>query len=84
MGFLLSDFDPLPTQYDVKPVSVGFSHPLNDADVELYESLGGRVEYRWDSLRALSGVLPDRSIPILREQPEVEYVHGGGGVACLQ
>lgn len=72
------------TRYDVEPVSVGFSRPLDHAHVELYESLGGRVAYQWDGIRALSGVLPDRSISVLREQSDAEYVHGGGGVACLQ
>lgn len=69
------------TRYDVV-VAVGFSRLLNDADVELYESLGGRIEYRWDRIQALSGILPDRSIPALRAKPGVEYVEVNS-VVCL-
>ena len=70
------------TRYDVPSLSVGFTRPLSDSDVDLYVSLGGRVDYRWDFINALSGVLPDRSIPVLRSQPDVTYIQAGG-VACL-
>lgn len=70
------------TRYDVPSLSVGFARPLRDADVHLYVGLGGRVEYRWDLIDALSGVLPDRSIPVLRARSDVVYVEAGG-VGCL-
>lgn len=72
------------TRYDVEPVTVGFSPPLTDGHVELYESLGGRVTQRSDRIHTLYGVLPDRSISVLREQPDAEWLQGGGGVLCLQ
>ena len=73
------DTHPAPGYY---PLSVAFTRPLRDSDVDLYVSLGGRVDYRWDFINALSGVLPDRSIPVLRSRPDVTYVQAGG-VACL-
>lgn len=73
---------PDPTRYDVPSLSVGFTRTLRDSDVDLYASLGGHVDYRWDFINALSGVLPDRSIPALRGRSDVEYVEAGG-VACL-
>lgn len=82
-GFWITVRDvPDPTRYDVPSLGVGFSRPLQDADVELYESLGGRVEHRWDFINALSGVLPDRSIPVLRDRSDVVYVEAGG-VSCI-
>ena len=76
------------TRYDVPSLSVGFTRPLRDSEVgwrsmsvvDLYVSLGGRVDYH--SFNALSGVLPDRSIPVLRIRPDVTYVQAGG-VFCL-
>ena len=73
---------PDPTRYDVPSLSVGFTRTLRDSDVDLYGSLGGRVDYRWDFINALSGVLPDRSIPALRAQSDVRYVEAGS-VACV-
>jgi hypothetical protein len=70
------------TRYDVPSLSVGFARPIDDSDVALYEELGGRVEYRWESIDALSGVLPDRSIPALRDRSDVEYVEAGS-VGCV-
>ena len=82
-GFWITVRDvPDPTRFDVPSLSVGFSRPLLEADVELYESLGGRVEYRWDFINSLSGILPDRSIPALRDRSDVEYVQPGS-VACI-
>lgn len=82
-GFWITVRDvPDPTRYDVPSLSVGFSRPLLDADVELYVSLGGRVEHRFEFINALSGILPDRSIPDLRDHSDVEYVEAGS-VACL-
>lgn len=69
------------SRYDV-PLSVGFTRPFTDADVDLFVSLGGRVEYRWDFINALHGVLPDRSNPAFQNRPDVEYVQAEG-VACV-
>jgi len=73
---------PNATRYDVPELGVGFSRALQDSDVELYESLGGRVEHRLGLINALSGVLPNQSIPVLRDTPDVVYVQAGS-VACL-
>jgi hypothetical protein len=82
-GFWITVRDvPDPTRYDVPSLAVGFNRPLEDADVELYVNLGGRVEYRWDFINALSGILPDRSIPALRDRSDVEYVQASS-VACI-
>lgn len=70
------------TRYDV-PLTMGFVRPLVDADIELFASLGGQVTYRFDFIDALAGVLPDRSIPTLRQRPDVEYVQPET-VFCLQ
>lgn len=62
-------------------VSVGYdSHA--DEYVALFESLGGRVERRIDELGMLSGVIPDRSVPALREDPGVVWVKTPG-MGCL-
>lgn len=72
---------PNPARYDVPSLTAGF-HRLRDEHVDLYESLGGRVDHRWDFISALSGVLPDRSIPALAEHPDAQYVEALG-VGCL-
>ena len=68
------------TRYDV-PLSVGFTRPLTDDDVALFERLGGRVDYVWE-FNAIAGVLPDRSIGIFMGRPDVSYVQAQG-MACL-
>lgn len=73
---------PDPARYDVASLTVGFARPLVNSNVDLYVSLGGRVEHRWDFIAAISGVLPDRSITALRDRADVEYVEAGG-VGCL-
>jgi hypothetical protein len=73
---------PDPTRYDVPSLIVGFARPLRSADATLYSSLGGRVEHHWAFINALSGVLPDRSIPSIRQQSDIAYVEVGG-VACV-
>lgn len=81
-GFWVTVRDvPDATRYDV-PVSVGFDRPLSDADVELFGALGGAVEYRWESIRALAGPLPDRSIDDLQARSDVVWVEHSS-VACL-
>lgn len=69
------------TRYDV-PLGVGFTRPLSDADVELFESLGGRVTHRFDFIDALHGILPDRSIPEFQRRSDVAYVQDES-VYCL-
>lgn len=61
------------TRYDV-PLTMGFVRSLGDADIERFATLGGQVTYRFDVIDALAGVLPDRSIPALRQWTGVEYV----------
>lgn len=70
------------TRYDLK-VHVGFDRPLTDSDSALIAGLGGRITHRWDFINALAVLLPDRSVPDLRERSDVEYVEVSG-VACLQ
>ena len=69
------------TRYDV-PLSVGFTRPLSDDDVALFERLGGRVDHVWEFINAIAGVLPDRSIGIFMGRPDVSYVQAHS-VACL-
>jgi hypothetical protein len=69
------------TRYDV-PLTVGFTRPLTDNDLEQFESLGGRVDYRWDFINALAGPLPDHSIADLWSRPDVAYVVAES-VSCL-
>lgn len=69
------------TRYDVR-MSVGFTRPITPDDVELFESLGGRVDYYWEFIDAIAGVLPDRSIAVFRSRPDVSWVEADG-VACL-
>lgn len=69
------------TRYDLE-IGVGFRRPLNDADTDLIEELGGRVTHRFDFINGLSGLLPDRSVPELRANPDVSYVEVPG-VYCL-
>lgn len=81
-GFWITVRDvPDATRYDV-PLIVGFNRPLQDADVDLFVSLGGRINHRFDFINALAGVLPDRSIPGFQSRSDVQYVETDG-VACL-
>jgi hypothetical protein len=68
------------TRYDV-PLTLGFSRPLQSSDIELISNLGGRVDLRLDLINAVSVVVPDRSIPVLRERADVTYLHVDG-VMC--
>ena len=69
------------TRYDV-PLTVGLTHLPSDDDYALFESLGGRITYRFQNLHALSGILPDRSIAVFQHRPDVAFVQTHG-VACL-
>ncbi len=72
---------PDPTRYDV-PLGVRFDRPLVEADIEQFGQLGGRVDRRIDSINALYGVLPDRSIPTYQARSDVQHVQTNG-VYCL-
>lgn len=80
-GFWITVRDvPDPTRYDVPSLLVGFTRSLRDTDAVVYSSLGGVVEQRLDVINALSGVLPDRSIPTIRGRSDVEYAAPAGMV----
>ena len=49
------------------------SYPLAQG-AERFRELGGRVEYQYTSINAVSGLLPDRSLSTLRADPNVEHV----------
>jgi len=70
------------SRYDLE-LHVGFHRPLTDSDSVLIAGLGGRITHRWDFINALGVLLPDRSVPDLRERSDVEYVEVNG-VACTQ
>lgn len=81
-GFWITVRDvPDASRYDVE-LTVGFRRGLQDADIDLFESLGGRVTYRWDSIDGLAGILPDRSIAVLQDRSDVEYVQASS-VGCI-
>lgn len=61
------------SRFDVR-LTVGFRRPVTDADVERFAELGGRVDYRFTSFPALSGALPDRSIPAYQADPDVTWI----------
>ena len=63
-------------------VAVGYSRSVTDDDIALFESLGGVVTHQFINFDAITGVLPDSAIPILRARPEVRFVEGNG-VSCL-
>ena len=44
--------------------------------------VGGRVDYRWDFIDAIGGVLPDRSISHYQERSDVAWVEAES-VGCL-
>ena len=69
------------TRYDLE-LFVGFHSELEDAHLELVAELGGRVTHRYELINAVAAIVPDRSIPELRANHEVEYVESSG-VACL-
>lgn len=82
-GFWITVRDvPDATRFDVI-LAAGFTRALENADVARFVSLGGRVDHRLDFIDALAGVLPDRSIPHLRQRDEVEYIEPES-VFCLQ
>ncbi len=65
-----------PRRYDW-PIAVGYRRPYSYVEGERrFRELGGRVEYRFDAINALGGLIPDRSVAALRGDPNVEYVEG--------
>lgn len=72
---------PDPARYDVM-LSVGLDHEWTDQDIQRFQELGGRIDYRFSFIPAISGVLPDRSIPALWDHPGVRYIEPES-VACL-
>lgn len=63
-----------PRRYDWN-AAVGYRLPYSYKEGEVrYEELGGRVDYRWDFINAISGLIPDRSAAVLRNDPNVTYV----------
>jgi hypothetical protein len=81
-GFWVTVRDvPDASRYDV-PLSIGFDRPLTDEDLVRFVQAGGRIDYRWDFIDAIAGVLPDRSIPLFQERDDVVWVQADG-VACL-
>jgi hypothetical protein len=55
-------------------VGVGYLLPYSyEEGARRYAELGGRVDFRFNSFNAISGVLPDRSVETLRKDPNVQY-----------
>ena len=63
------------TRYDWQ-VFVGYhkGQPFGSAEEARFVALGGSITSRWSGINALSGVLPDRSLPALRADPRVRYI----------
>lgn len=55
-------------------VGVLFSRDLTPEDDSVFSELGGRVTDRRVFIRELAGIMPDRSIPVMRQQPGVFHV----------
>ena len=69
-----------PRRYDW-PVGVGYRAPYSYTQgAARFQKLGGRVDGLWNVINALGGVLPDRSVPALRADRNVEYVEGTGQI----
>lgn len=55
-------------------VTVIYSRDLTFADDSVFAALGGRVTDRLTSIDMLVGIMPDRSIPIMRRQSGVTHI----------
>ena len=56
-------------------VDVGYgSRAAYNAGLVSFEELGGRVNYRFEGINAIGGLIPDRSVPSLRKSPDTKYV----------
>jgi hypothetical protein len=59
------------------PVIVGYRSPYSYAEgAASFVQVGGRVDRRYESINAIAGLIPDRSVRALRMDPRVEYVEG--------
>lgn len=72
---------PDPSRYDLV-LSVGYRRPTKDLDLAIIAAYGGRVTARYVSIPWLAVILPDRTVPVLRDRYEVQYVESSG-VACI-
>jgi subtilisin family serine protease len=66
-----------------KPVLVGFHAAPGPADVQLVESLGGRVTYRYKYIPVLAATLPEEQVSTLASNPAVAYVEDDAPLAPL-
>ena len=65
-------------------VGVGYEKPYSYLDgATRYAEIGGRVDYKWNSINAISGLLPDLSATVLRQDAGVDYVESMGAVGCI-
>ena len=69
------------TRYDLV-LSLGYRRPTQDLDLAIIAAYGGRVPHRYVSIPWLGTILPDRTVPVLRDRYEVEHVESSG-VACI-
>jgi hypothetical protein len=64
------------------PVSVGYRRPFTSTDGTVrFGELGGRVGSIQSVSNSLSGLLPDKSAAVLRQDRNVEYIEGDPGHA---
>ena len=69
-----------PRRYDWK-AGVGYRRPYSYQDGAIkYEELGGRVDFRFDAINAISGLLPDRSAAVLRQDRNVDHVESAASI----
>lgn len=55
--------------------SIGYRSPYSFKDGAIrFEELGGRVDYRFNVINAIAGLMPDRSAAILRRDSNVDHV----------
>lgn len=72
---------PNPRRYDLIVIA-SYTSPVEDADVDRFQSLGGQIKSRYNVIPAIAGIIPDASLPELRAQPRTEQVLPDG-VVCL-
>lgn len=69
-----------PRRYDWK-AGVGYRRPYSYQDGAIrYEELGGRVDFRFDVINAISGLIPDRSAAVLRQDRNVDHVESAASI----
>jgi hypothetical protein len=62
--------------------TVGYRRPLTAFDSATFVALGGQITYVFQGMPAISGELPNSSIAVFRQMPDVLYVEAEG-VLCL-